>query len=70
MEHIIYEIGIEKPEVLGSGSQVSHVERLLDKDAAFGAYRHGRYTYLKRITSHDGTRLTEWWDDEKSTWVR
>ena len=70
MEHIIYEIGIEKPEVLGSGSQVSHVERFLDKDAACGAYRHGRSTYLKRITSHDGTRLTEWWDDEKSTWVR
>lgn len=70
MEHIIYEIGIEKPEVLGSGSQISHVERFADKDAAFGAYRHGRYTYLKRITSHDGTRLTEWWDDEKSTWVR
>lgn len=70
MKHIIYEIGIEKPEVLGSGSQVSHVERFLDKDAAFGAYRHGRYTYLKRITSHDGIRLTEWWDEEKSTWVR
>ena len=70
MEHIIYEIGIEKPEVLGSGFQVSHVERFLDKDAAFGAYRHGRYNYLKRITSHDGIRFTEWWDDEKSVWVR
>ena len=70
MEHIIYEIGIEKSEVLGSGSQVSHVERFLDKDAAFGAYRHGRYNYLKRITSYDGIRFTEWWDDEKSVWVR
>lgn len=70
MEHIIYEIGIEKPEVLGSGSQVSHVERFLDKDAAFGAYRHGRYTYLKRITSHDGSRIVEEWDREKSEWVK
>lgn len=70
MKHVIYEIGIEKPEVLGSGSQVSHVERFLDKDAAFGAYRHGRYNYLKRITSHDGTRLTEYWNDEKSAWVK
>lgn len=70
MSAVIYEIGIEKPEVFGSGSQVSHVERFLDKDAAFGAYRHGRYNYLKRITSHDGTRLTEWWDDEKSAWVK
>ena len=70
MEHIIYEIGIEKPEVLGSGSQVSHAERFLDKDVAFGAYRHGRYNYSKRITSHDGIRLTECGDDEKSVWVR
>lgn len=70
MEHVVYEIGIEKPEILGSGSQVSHVERFVDKDAAFGTYRYGRYTYLKRITSHDGTRVTEWWDDEKSAWVK
>ena len=69
MEHVFYEIGIETPEILGSGSKISHIERFIDKDAAFGAYRCGRYTYLKRITSRDETRITEYWDTEKSTWV-
>lgn len=66
---VLYETGIETPEILGSGSSFSSVITTLDENEAFQAYRSGGRNYLLRVTySIDRPRMIERWDKEQEYW--
>lgn len=68
-ERMIYETGIETPEILASGSSFSNVITTSDADKAFKAYRSGGRNYLRRISfGVNKPRKTEWWDEEWKCW--
>lgn len=66
---IVYETGIETPEILGSGSQFSSVVTTANKEDAFRAYHTGGRNYLYRITDCPGKpRVIEWWSEWEKCW--
>ena len=66
---VIYETGVETPEIFGSGSSFSSVITTTDENEAFRAYRSGNRNYLLRVTySIDRPRMIERWDKEQKCW--
>lgn len=67
---IIYEVGDEAPEILGSGSTYSNVKRFRDENKAFEEYRTNKRDYLHRQTYYLKLPfpVTEWWDDSLGKW--
>lgn len=69
MNRTYYETGIETPEILGSGSQVSNIMTTANEEDAFRAYYTGNRNYLYRITHHPGKpRVIEWWSEWEKCW--
>lgn len=61
--HYTYETGIEKPEILGSGSQFYNVFTTNDEIEALKEYNKNR-NYLIRISYQNKRRIVEYYDDE------
>ena len=69
MNRTYYETGIEIPEILGSGSQVSNIMTTANEEEAFRAYHIGDRNYLYRITHCPGKpRIIEWWSEWEKCW--
>ena len=66
---VVYEAGIETPEILGSGSQFSNVLTTTNEQEAMKAYRTGGRNYLYRITRNPGgIHIIEWWSEWEKCW--
>ena len=67
---VLYETGIEEPEILGSGSTYSNVVYFPDEERAFEEFHHGGRNYLHRITYRKKSpyTTTEWWDEDLKCW--
>ena len=63
---VLYETGIEEPEILGSGSTYSNVVCFPDEERAFEEFHHCGRNYLHRITYRKKSpyTTTEWWDED------
>lgn len=67
---VYYETGIERPEILGSGSQFSSVITTPDEKEARAAFATGSRNYLIRVTITNGKRTIDEWDAELKEWAR
>ena len=67
---VLYETGIEEPEILGSGSTYSNVVYFPDEERAFEEFHHCGRNYLHRITYRKKSpyTTTEWWDEDLKCW--
>lgn len=67
---VLYETGIEEPEILGSGSTYSNVVYSPDEERAFEEFHHCGRNYLHRITYRKKSpyTTTEWWDEDLKCW--
>ncbi len=67
---VLYETGIEEPEILGSGSTYSNVAYFPDEERAFEEFHHCGRNYLHRITYRKKSpyTTTEWWDEDLKCW--
>lgn len=63
---VLYETGIEEPEIFGSGSTYSNVVYFPDEERAFEEFHHCGRNYLHRITYRKKSpyTTTEWWDED------
>lgn len=67
---VLYETGIEEPEILGSGSTYSNVVCFPNEERAFEECHHCGRNYLHRITyrKQPPYTTTEWWDEDLKCW--
>ena len=63
-----FETGIERPEILGSGSQRSNVVSTTDEDEAMRLFKTGGRNYLIKITDTKTKHIVEEWDDKLQKW--
>ena len=65
---VVFETGVETPNILESGSSYDKMYRTSCEIDAFRAYgEHGR-NYLKKIVVYEGHRKTFTWNPESRTW--
>lgn len=63
-----FETGVERPEILGSGSQRSNVVSTTDEDEAMRLFKTGGRNYLIKITDTKTKHIIEEWDDKSQKW--
>lgn len=66
---LYYEVGIETPEVLGSGSSYSNVLQTKSEEEAFQLLQQGR-NYLVRYARENGKLVVDEFDPVLKTWNR
>ena len=65
---VIFETGVETPNILDSGSSYEKVYQTSCEIDAFRAYgEHGR-NYLKKIVFYEGYRKTFAWNPDSNLW--
>ena len=66
---LYYEVGIETPEILGSGSTYSNVVQTKSEEEAFQLLQRGR-NYLARYAKENGRLIVDEYDSTLKTWNR
>lgn len=69
-EDWIYETGREESEILGSGSNYSHIYKTKDFEMALKEFKDGYRNYLVRKRRIDGIQEVEFYDVQDKCWIK